>query len=155
MGGKMLKVYLAGKMTQTDRQAFIQAMTTKCDIVSQVEGCGGNVLVMSLVDPTSKPTIDIAYGDFVKWDIAHIQEADVVIVLDDAEISMKGTMAEMGMAYALGKRILVYTKAGFVHPFVAYMASLVVTQLDVLVKYLIDYLNTGDHIHAYYAIYGE
>lgn len=141
---KKYVAYLAGKMSKPDRAWFYQMLMTRGDK-------GNEDRILDIVDPTSKPDDMVANGDFVHWDIEAVRNADFVIVLDT--YIGKGTAAEMGLAYALGKRILVYTTAKFIHPFVLHMASFVTTDLETLVDYLVAFLATGNWVDAYYTVY--
>jgi len=130
------RIYLAGKMLPSVRETIYESLKD---------------VDVRLYSPLDKPK-ETAIGDFVGWDLNAIRYADAVIVIDNPAL-MKGTMAEVGFAYALKIPVVTVVMGRFIHPFLAYMSQLVTCDMEVLIEYIRKWVETGDWITAYYAVY--
>lgn len=133
------KIYLAGKILPEVRAAIYDGLRD---------------LDVELMDPTKKP-YSPAIADFVLWDLDHVRIAHAIVVIDVADFQMKGTMAEVGAAYAWGVPILTVVHGGFIHPFLAALSRVVTFDIDTLIKYLRTWIDTDDFVKAYYSIYED
>jgi len=137
-----MKVYLAGKMLPEVRKKFYELTEDLRD---------GERLVIP--DLRSKDVSSVGY--IVSADVFAIDCSDAVIVFDVADFMMKGTMAEVGYAFANGIPIFTFVSGSFIHPVLAYMSSIVTLNLETLVKYLRTYIETNNLLAAYYGIYQD